>query len=239
MTKMQKNSEIVLDVKNLGLFLRQEQDEFKIVDDVSLSVARGEFFALIGESGSGKTMITRAIMRLLLPRRLRIAGSIKINGIEVTHADERTMRRLRGKSASMIFQEPMTSLNPIMNIGEQIAEAMNVHQRLGKAERNEKIEQLLRDVRFDAPAKVAVQFPHELSGGMRQRAMIAIALANDPLLLIADEPTTALDVTIQQEIMEILKRLQESYRLSVSSFRTISLWSTAMPTGSASFTRVS
>jgi peptide/nickel transport system ATP-binding protein len=208
-------SELVLEANNLSLYLRQDEGELKIVDDVNLSVSRGEFFALIGESGSGKTMIARAIMRLLSPARLRMSGSLKVTGIDIIHADERTMRKLRGKSISMIFQEPMTSLNPIMSIGEQLAEAMNAHQRLGKAERRDKTHQLLSDVRFEAPAKVAAQFPHELSGGMRQRALIAIAIANDPLLLIADEPTTALDVTIQQEVLEILKRLQDSYRLSV------------------------
>jgi len=208
-------SDIVLEAQNLSLFIRQDTTWLKVVDDVSFRVARGEFFALIGESGSGKTTIAKAAMRLLPPGRLRIDGSLKVTGVDVSQAPERVMRRLRGQAMSMIFQEPMTSLNPIMTVEAQIAEALRTHQNLTSSAERERIMQLLADVRFDNPAKVATQYPHELSGGMRQRAMIAIALANDPLLLIADEPTTALDVTIQQEVLDILVRLQAKYRLSV------------------------
>ena len=212
---MTPDPDIVLEARNLSLFLRQGAGELKIVDDVSFRVARGEFFALIGESGSGKTTIAKAVMRLLPTARLRIAGSLAVTGVDVAEAPERVMRQLRGQSMSMIFQEPMTSLNPIMKVEAQIAEALQAHQTLSAAAQRERIMQLLADVRFDNPAKVATQYPHELSGGMRQRVMIAIALANDPLLLIADEPTTALDVTIQQEVLDILVRLQAKYRLSV------------------------
>lgn len=212
---MTPDPDIVLEARNLSLFLRQGLSELKIVDDVSFRVARGEFFALIGESGSGKTTIAKAAMRLLPTARLRITGSLAVTGVDVAHAPERVMRRLRGQSMSMIFQEPMTSLNPIMKVEAQIAEALQAHQTLSAAAQRERIMQLLADVRFDNPAKVATQYPHELSGGMRQRVMIAIALANDPLLLIADEPTTALDVTIQQEVLDILVRLQAKYQLSV------------------------
>jgi len=212
---MTPDPDIVLEARNLSLFLRQGASELKIVDDVSFRVARGEFFALIGESGSGKTTIAKAVMRLLPTARLRIAGSLAVTGVDVAQAPERIMRRLRGQSMSMIFQEPMTSLNPIMKVEAQIAEALQAHQTLTAAAQRERIMQLLADVRFDNPAKIATQYPHELSGGMRQRVMIAIALANDPLLLIADEPTTALDVTIQQEVLDILVRLQAKYRLSV------------------------
>jgi peptide/nickel transport system ATP-binding protein len=212
---MTADPDIVLEARNVSLFLRQDTSELKIVDDVSFRVGRGEFFALIGESGSGKTTIAKAIMRLLPTVRLRIGGSLTVTGVDVAQAPERVMRRLRGQSMSMIFQEPMTSLNPIMTVEVQIAEALRAHQALSAAAQRERIMQLLADVRFDNPAKVATQYPHELSGGMRQRAMIAIALANDALLLIADEPTTALDVTIQQEVLDILVRLQAKYRLSV------------------------
>jgi oligopeptide/dipeptide ABC transporter ATP-binding protein len=207
--------DIVFEANGLSLFLRQDRTELKIIDDVSFRIARGEFFALIGESGSGKTTIAKAAMRLLPAGKLRIAGSLTVTGVDVAQAPERVMRRLRGKSMSMIFQEPMTSLNPIMTVEAQVAESLQTHQDLSASARRERIMQLLADVRFDNPAKVATQYPHELSGGMRQRAMIAIALANDPLLLIADEPTTALDVTIQQEVLDILVRLQTKYRLSV------------------------
>ncbi|AMN41515.1 ABC transporter ATP-binding protein [Rhodoplanes sp. Z2-YC6860] len=212
---MTADSDIVLEARNLSLFLRQDGGELKVVDDVSFRVARGEFFALIGESGSGKTTIAKAVMRLLPPGKLRIAGSLLVTGTDVAQAPERAMRKLRGQAMSMIFQEPMTSLNPIMTVAAQIDEALQTHQSASRSARRERIMQLLADVRFDNPGKVAAQYPHELSGGMRQRVMIAIALANDPLLLIADEPTTALDVTIQQEVLEILVRLQEKYRLSV------------------------
>jgi peptide/nickel transport system ATP-binding protein len=209
------DTDVVLEARNLGLFIRQDTNWLKVVDDVSFRVARGEFFALIGESGSGKTTIAKAVMRLLPPGRLRIDGSLTVTGVDVATAPERVMRELRGRAMSMIFQEPMTSLNPIMTVEAQIAEALQAHRTLSATEQRERIMQLLNDVRFDSPAKVALQYPHELSGGMRQRVMIAIALANDPLLLVADEPTTALDVTIQQEVLDILVRLQAKYRLSV------------------------
>lgn len=209
------DSDIVLEARNLSLFLRQDSGELKVVDDVSFRVARGEFFALIGESGSGKTTIAKAVMRLLPPGKLRIAGSLLVTGTDVAQAPEPAMRKLRGQAMSMIFQEPMTSLNPIMTVAAQVDEALQSHQSMSRSERRERIMRLLADVRFENPGKVAAQYPHELSGGMRQRVMIAIALANDPRLLIADEPTTALDVTIQQEVLEILVRLQEKYRLSV------------------------
>jgi len=212
---MSNSSDIVLEAKNLSLFLRLGGKDLKVVDNVSFRVARGEFFALVGESGSGKTMIARAIMRLIPPSRLRIEGSLTVAGVDVAQAKEDVVRRLRGKAMSMIFQEPMTSLNPIMTVEEQIAEAISTHQNLSTAERRAKITQLLTDVRFADPGKVAGQYPHELSGGMRQRVMIAMALANDPALLIADEPTTALDATIQQSILDILRSLQERKNVSV------------------------
>lgn len=206
---------IIVEARDVSLFIRQGQRQLKVVDQINFTIRRGEFYGLIGESGSGKTMIARAVMRMLPLTRLRISGSLLLNGVDVASAAEPQMRHLRGKTASMIFQEPMTSLNPIMTVQEQIAEAMLVHQSLDSAARISRIQKLLSDVMFSDPTKIMGMYPHELSGGMRQRVMIAIALANDPLLLIADEPTTALDVTIQQEVMEILGRLQRAYSLSV------------------------
>jgi peptide/nickel transport system ATP-binding protein len=205
----------ILTAEGLSLFIRQGAGLLKVIDNIDFAIRRGEFFGLIGESGSGKTMIARAIMRMLPPSRLKITGSLTVAGTDVAAASESEMRRLRGKTVSMIFQEPMTSLNPIMTVEQQIAEAMRVHQNLSTPERKARIHKLLADVMFPDPSGVMGLYPHELSGGMRLRVMIAIALANDPLLLIADEPTTALDVTIQQEVMEILARLQRTYSLSV------------------------
>ncbi|SFP91070.1 ABC transporter ATP-binding protein [Tranquillimonas alkanivorans] len=205
----------VISARNLSLFVRDGRKRIRIVSDVSFDIARGEFFALVGESGSGKTMMARAIMRLLPKRMLEIEGELSFSGVPLTDLPEARMRGLRGGAISMIFQEPMTSLDPLMQIGRQIEETMEVHSDLRRKERQERVEQLLSEVRFDAPAKVARMYPNELSGGMRQRAMIAMALANNPKLLIADEPTTALDVTIQREVMEIIQRLREKHDLSV------------------------
>ena len=207
--------DLVAEGRGVGIFLRRGADELKVVDNFDFAIGRGEFFALVGESGSGKTIIARALMRLLPPTRMRIAGSLRLGDTDVAKAEEKTMRRLRGQRVSMIFQEPMTSLNPIMTVEDQIDEAMRVHGTASKAERAARISQLLSDVLFRNPDQVRRMYPHELSGGMRQRVMIAIALANDPTLLIADEPTTALDVTIQHEIMEILVGLRNRYSLSV------------------------
>ncbi|WP_370284966.1 ABC transporter ATP-binding protein [Pseudooceanicola nanhaiensis] len=205
----------VISARNLSLFVRDGRKRIRIVSDVSFDIARGEFFALVGESGSGKTMIARAIMRLLPQRMLEIEGELSFSGTRLTDLSEARMRTLRGGAISMIFQEPMPSLDPLMPIGRQIEETMEVHSDLGHRARMERIEQLLSDVRFADPAKIARMYPNELSGGMRQRAMIAMALANNPRLLIADEPTTALDVTIQREVMEIIQRLRERHDLSV------------------------
>ena len=208
-------SEPVLSAESLTLSIRSGRELIRIVNDVSFQIEPGEIFALVGESGSGKTMIARAIMRLLPDEMLKIDGTLRFQGEDLANKTAREMRRLRGGPISMIFQEPMTSLNPLMTVGRQIEEALELHSSLSRTERRDRIQQLLTDVRFARPESVAGMYPHELSGGMRQRAMIAMALANDPQLLIADEPTTALDVTIQQEVMEILLRLQKKYQLSV------------------------
>jgi len=187
----------------------------KVVNGVSFDIKSGEFFALIGESGSGKTMIARAIMRLIPDQLIKVDGSILVGNIDAARAPERVLRRMRGTQMAMIFQEPMTSLNPLMTVGAQIAEAMDAHGRQPAAVRRERLLQLLADVQFRDPERTMRLYPHEISGGMRQRVMIAMALANNPRLLIADEPTTALDVTIQREIMEILGRLARKYNVAI------------------------
>jgi oligopeptide/dipeptide ABC transporter ATP-binding protein len=201
--------------EKVSIFLKVGHSRLQVVRDVTFAIAPGEFFALVGESGSGKTVLARSIMRLFPSGVLETEGHLRLQGTDIAWASTRTMRSLRGRSVSMIFQEPMTSLNPLLTVAEQVGETLNVHQKMGKRERDERILELLTDVRFPMPKQVAQMYPHELSGGMRQRVMIAIALANNPALIIADEPTTALDVTIQQDIMEILVRLKEAYRLSV------------------------
>ena len=206
----------VLELSDVSLHvLTEDGRRLKIVDHVGFSVGPSRFFALIGESGSGKTMIARAVMRLIPDEIIAINGSIRFCGEEIAAAPESRLRQLRGSGMSMIFQEPMSSLNPLMTVERQIGEAIDAHARATREERRSRILKLLADVQFRDPESVMRAFPHELSGGMRQRVMIAMALVNTPRLLIADEPTTALDVTIQKEVLEIIKHLSEAYRLAV------------------------
>jgi len=179
------------------------------VDGLSLTIERGETLAVVGESGSGKSVMALALLRLLPPPNGRITGGrIRFDGVDLAGIGEAEMRRVRGTGIGMIFQEPMTSLNPVLSIGEQIAERLRVHAGLGRRAALARAVELLERVRIPEPARRAAGFPHQLSGGMRQRVMIAIALACAPKLLIADEPTTALDVTIQAQILELLRQLQ-------------------------------
>jgi oligopeptide/dipeptide ABC transporter ATP-binding protein len=205
----------LLSVEGLNLFVRQDGGLIPIVRDVSFSIAQGECFALIGESGSGKTMIARALMRLLPSALLKIEGRIVFEGDDIAVATTSRMRALRGSRIAMIFQEPMSSLNPLMTIGRQLDEAIVTHQDLPPRERAQLAAGLLADVRFKDPERLMKMYPHELSGGMRQRVMIAMAVSNRPALLIADEPTTALDVSIQAEVMDILARLRLKYKIAV------------------------
>jgi oligopeptide/dipeptide ABC transporter ATP-binding protein len=201
-------SEPLLRVRDLRVEFRLARGTLRAVDGVSFDVHPGETLGLVGESGSGKTVALRALVGLL-PRAARITGgTIEIDGVELTSASEARRRELRGTTVSMIFQEPMTALNPVMRVGEQIAEAPLV--RLGKSRREarERALELMRLVGIPDPARRAHAFPHELSGGMRQRVMIAIALSGNPRLILCDEPTTALDVTIQDQILKLLQKLQ-------------------------------
>jgi peptide/nickel transport system ATP-binding protein len=202
--------ETVLDVKNLQTVFFTNSGLFKAVDDVSFSVRRGETLAIVGESGCGKSVTALSIMRLVPdpPGRI-VGGSVTLEGTELLGLDEDKMRAIRGNRISMIFQEPMTSLNPVMRIGDQITEAVRLHRTMTRKEAWAKAVEMLRLVRIPEPERRATEYPHQLSGGMRQRAMIAMALACRPALLIADEPTTALDVTIQAQILALIVELQK------------------------------
>src|SRR6195256_5590064 len=200
----------VLDVKNLQTVFFTNSGLFKAVDDVSFSVRRGEPLAIVGESGCGKSVSALSIMRLVPdpPGRI-VGGSVTLEGTNLLDLDEAEMRKIRGNRISMIFQEPMTSLNPVMRIGDQITEVVQLHQTMTNKQAWAKAVEMLKLVRIPEPERRAQEYPHQLSGGMRQRAMIAMALACRPTLLIADEPTTALDVTIQAQILALVLDLQK------------------------------
>ena len=200
----------VLDVKNLETVFFTNSGLFRAVDDLSFRVRRGETLAIVGESGCGKSVSALSIMRLVPnpPGRI-VGGSVMLEGTDLLALEEAEMRAIRGNRISMIFQEPMTSLNPVMRIGDQIMEAVRLHREMSRQEAWKQAVEMLRLVRIPEPARRALEYPHQLSGGMRQRAMIAMALACRPALLIADEPTTALDVTIQAQILALVLELQQ------------------------------
>jgi peptide/nickel transport system ATP-binding protein len=202
--------QMVLDVKNLETVFFTNSGLFRAVDDVSFSVRRGETLAIVGESGCGKSVSALSIMRLVPnpPGRI-VGGSVVLEGTDLLTLGEAEMREIRGNRISMIFQEPMTSLNPVMRIGDQITEAVCLHRDMTRRQAWAQAVEMLRLVRIPEPARRALEYPHQLSGGMRQRAMIAMALACRPVLLIADEPTTALDVTIQAQILALVLELQQ------------------------------
>jgi len=202
--------DIVLDVRNLQTVFFTNSGLFRAVDDVSFQVRRGETLAIVGESGCGKSVTALSIMRLVPdpPGRV-VGGSVRLEGTDLLELDEAEMRKIRGNRISMIFQEPMTSLNPVMRIGDQITEAVRLHRPISAREAWKQAVDMLRLVRIPEPERRAQEYPHQMSGGMRQRAMIAMALACRPALLIADEPTTALDVTIQAQILALIVDLQQ------------------------------
>ena len=206
----------VLEVERLQTFFFTRQGVLRAVDGVGFSVGPGETLAIVGESGCGKSVTALSLMRLVPdpPGRI-IGGSVKLAGRELLALDEEAMRRVRGKDISMIFQEPMTSLNPVMTIGRQITEALLLHEKLSRPAARRKAIEMLRLVRISDPEHRVREYPHQLSGGMRQRAMIAMALACTPQVLIADEPTTALDVTIQAQILDIILELQSQLGTAV------------------------
>ena len=205
----------VLSIEHLGVRLPSGADRRHALADVSLSIASDEILCVVGESGSGKSMMANAIMRLL-PNDVTIdAGRVMFEGRDLASATVAEMRQVRGAGIAMIFQEPMTALNPLHTIGDQIAEMFSIHTELSRAEIGARVLALLADVRIPDPRVAAKAYPHELSGGQRQRAMIAMALALDPKLLIADEPTTALDVTTQAQILKLIRDLQQRRKAAV------------------------
>ncbi|REJ06577.1 ABC transporter ATP-binding protein [Microbacterium bovistercoris] len=191
-----------------------EIDDRRVVDGISFEVADGERLGLIGESGSGKSLTALAVMGLL-PEGASASGSIRWNGTELIGLRDRQMAELRGDQIGMVFQEPRTALNPIRTVGRQIAETVRIHERLSKAAARERAIAAATQVRLPAPENIVDRYPHQLSGGQRQRVAIAMALASNPRLLIADEPTTALDVTIQAEILQLLLSLVEGRGMSL------------------------
>ena len=205
----------ILQVNNLKTYFFTENGVAKAVDGVDFEVYQGETLGLVGESGCGKSVTAFSIVRLLdYPGKI-VEGQVIFKGSDLLKKSEDQMRKIRGKEISMIFQEPMTSLNPVFTIGFQISEVLKIHYKMGKREARERVIELLKQVGIPIPVQRFDEYPHQLSGGMRQRAMIAMALACNPSLLIADEPTTALDVTIQAQILELMKNLLKQFNSSL------------------------
>ena len=205
----------LLELTDVKTHFRTGRGVVRAVDGVSFTLERGKALGIVGESGSGKTILSRSIMGLLPPRGTIRQGSIKFEGREIGHLSRRQMRHIWGKEMAMIFQDPMTSLNPVMKIGKQIAEPLQIHLGMDKQNAWATAERLLQDVRIPEAGRRLHQYPHEMSGGMRQRVMIAIALACGPTALFADEPTTALDVTVQAQILDLLGEQRRERNMSL------------------------
>ena len=209
-------SKPLLEIKNLSVDFHLRRGVLTAVRDLSLSISEGETFGIVGETGCGKSVTALSILRLVPMPPARIAqGELIFEGEDLLRKTPRDMEKIRGRKISMIFQEPMTSLNPSLTVGAQIGECYQVHMGHSKKVARDFTEHVLQLVRLPSPHTLADRYPHELSGGMRQRVMIAMALACEPKLLIADEPTTALDVTIQAQIIELLKELQEKFKMAL------------------------
>lgn len=209
------SNDVLIKVEDLKTYFYTEDGVVPAVDGVSFSIEAGKTLGLVGESGCGKSVTSLSIMRLIPPPGRIVGGRIIFDGINLIDLPESEMRKIRGNKISMIFQEPMTSLNPVFTVGSQIAEAIQLHQGLDRNSAMERAVELMRLVGIPSPELRVKDYPHQLSGGMRQRVMIAMALACNPKLLIADEPTTALDVTIQAQILELIKELREKFGMSV------------------------
>ena len=205
----------VLEIRGLRTWFRTEAGVGRAVDGLSLHLGRGETLGLVGESGCGKSLAALSVLRLVAPPGRIEGGRVRLRGRDLLGLDEEEMRGVRGNEIAMIFQEPMTSLNPVLTCGDQIAEAVRRHQDVGRQEARERAVDMMRRVGIPAPEQRVDEYPHQLSGGMRQRVMIAMALSCNPDVLIADEPTTALDVTTQAQILDLLQRLQAEFRMAV------------------------
>jgi peptide/nickel transport system ATP-binding protein len=210
-----KNQEPLLKIENLKTYFRTEDGIVKAVNGMDFELYPGETLAIVGESGSGKSVTSLSLMHLLDENGYIPEGKIIYKGEDITNLSQNKMRKVRGKEIAMIFQEPMTALNPVFTIGDQIMEMIKLHLHMNDKDARDRAVDLLQKVGIPEPEKRIEQYPHELSGGMRQRAMIAMALSCDPSILIADEPTTALDVTIQAQILELMKKLQNDYGMAI------------------------
>ena len=205
----------VLEVNKLEITFFQKNEQKRVVDNLSFCIQQGEIVGVVGESGSGKTQTALSILQLLKENASITGGSIVFDGNEISSYDEKTMQKIRGKEIGMIFQEPMTALNPLHIVGKQIEESMKLHGIASKVERKRKAIELMRLVDLPNPEQLYNKYPHQLSGGMRQRIMIASVLGTEPKVLIADEPTTALDVTVQAQILCLLKKINQEKKVSI------------------------
>ncbi len=205
----------MLSVRDLRVSFCTEQGMVQAIDGVSFDVAEGEILGVVGESGSGKTVSLLAVMGLITDPNAVIEGSIKYQGRELVGLSAKDMRKLRGREIAMIFQDPMTALTPVYTIGWQIAEQIRAHEKISTKAAEQRAIDLLQEVNIPNPAEAIHLYPHQLSGGMRQRAVIAMALSCNPSLLVADEPTTALDVTVQAQILDLVRKLQKNYKSAV------------------------
>ena len=208
-------SETILSIENLRIHFETFAGEVQAIRGVNLKLQKGETLALVGESGSGKSVTAKSVMKLLSNNAVVKEGSITFKGDNILEKSERDMQTIRGKEIAMVFQDPMTSLDPTMKIGKQITEVIIKHEKASKEEANKRAEELLELVGIPNAKERMKQYPHQFSGGQRQRIVIAIALACNPDVLIADEPTTALDVTIQEQILELLKELQQKFQMAI------------------------
>lgn len=209
------SNQCLLSVQNLQTSFSTEEGFVTAVDDITFEVRKGETIGVVGESGCGKSVTAESIMKLLPEKTTKYKGEILFEGINLLKLNKEQIRKIRGNKISMVFQDPMTSLNPVQTIGDQIVEVITIHQRIDKKLAYEKAIDMLRVTGIPAPEIRVNEYPHELSGGMRQRVLIAIALACQPKILIADEPTTALDVTIQAQILDVISELKEAFNMGV------------------------